>query len=222
MPRNEESSILVIGAHPDDECLGAGGTIRKHVEFGIPVDVLSLTSSSRRSVELEKACSILGVRNVYWFERGDFEVGESLIKDITEVILKARPIIVITHSPLDYNRNHVTCSRLVDEAVEWASHVTIYDNAHRVERIYHMEVNSLHSYPQIMVDISKTYKTANDALKAHHSQTGKAEGFYFRLYDARTKLRGVQANCERAEAFTIKYPEHAGPFYPENSVQRLI
>ena len=74
----------------------------------------------------------------------------------------------------------------------------------------------------MFVDISDTYKYGRAALNAHKSQVSKANNFYEKLYDARTRLRGVQAKCERAEAFTITLPEHAGPFYKENSVTSLL
>ncbi|MHA1906716.1 MAG: PIG-L deacetylase family protein [Candidatus Thorarchaeota archaeon] len=222
MNSSEDKSILVISAHPDDESLGAGGTIANHTSSEIPVDVLCLTSNETRLSELKSACKKLGVRKVYAGERDDFSIDLNLRQEVVEVILESRPAIVITHSPEDYNVNHVVCSELVDQAVEWASHSTIFDNAHRVERILHMEINSLLSRPHVIVDISATYDTVLVALKKHESQLGKADGFYVKFYDARTRLRGVQGACERAEAFTIRIPFHAGPFYPENSVQSLI
>lgn len=218
----DEASMLVVVAHPDDECLGAGGTIRRHVELGIPVSVLCLTGNDERNAELNKACKTLGVAEVHTSMRGDFDVDWSLSHEIAQTILRTRPKIIITHSVEDYNRNHVLCAQIVMEAVEWASHVTMFDDAHRVERIYNMEINSLLSRPSIMVDVSDCYDTSVQALKQHKSQISKARGFYANLYDARTRLRGVQAACDRAEAFGLTPLGHAGPFYPANSVRSLI
>ena len=223
MPDSSVRSILVVCAHPDDETLGAGGTIRKHVDNGIPVDVMCLTATETRKMELEAACSRLGVRKVYSNLRGDFEIDNSLTDEIVEGILESQPIVVITHSPEDYNENHVMCSKIVAKAVEWASHTTMFgERAHRVERIYYMEINSLLSRPNLIVDISKSYDAAVSALAEHQTQTPKADNYYSKLYDARTRLRGVQAACERGEAFTIHIPEHAGPFYSENSTDLLL
>ena len=219
---NIMDSILVVAAHPDDESLGTGGTIRKHVDLGIPVDVHCITGNETRNEEMKKACSILGVRNLFLSERDDFAVDMSLRNEVVGAILKTRPEIVITHWSGDYNVNHQECAKIVFEAVEWASHTTIFDDAHRVHRIYNMEVNTMISRPHVYVDITDTYKHGFAALKEHKSQIGKADSFYEKLYDTRTRLRGAQGKCDRAEAFTITLPEHAGPFYKENSVERLI
>ena len=222
MSSSDEGTILVVVAHPDDESLGAGGTIKKHTDQGIQVDVHCMTGNSERNAELKHACGILGVENLYLSERDDFAITLDLTNEVVGAILKARPRIVITHFSDDYNRNHQQCARIVDEAVEWASHTTIFENAHRVERIYNMEINTLISRPNVHVDITDSYQAALAALKKHKSQIKKADSFYEQLYDARTRLRGVQSKCERAEAFSITLPEHAGPFYRENSITRLI
>jgi LmbE family N-acetylglucosaminyl deacetylase len=215
-------SILVVAAHPDDESLGAGGTIRKHVDMGIPVDIHCMTGNELRNEELKSACEKLGVRNLYLSERDDFEVDLNLRNEVIGAILKSRPKIIITHHAGDYNVNHQRCAQVVFEAVEWASHVTLFDNAHRVERIYNMEINTMISRPHVYVDITGSYKYALEAIRAHKSQIEKGDNFYENLYDTRTKLRGVQAGCERAEAFSITLPEHAGPFYEENTIPSLL
>ena len=222
MSSNERGTILVVVAHPDDETLGAGGTIRKHVEAGVDVDVHCMTGNDTRNDELKAACGILGVRNLYMSERDDFAVSMDLSKEVVGAILKSRPRIIITHSSDDYNRNHRMCTEIVREAAEWASHVTVFEDAHRVEQIYHMEINSMMTHPHVLVDITDTYERALGALREHKSQTGKAGSFYEKLYDARTRLRGVQAMTERAEAFVVFPLEHAGPFYKKNSVDLLI
>ena len=222
MSGSDEGTILAVIAHPDDESIGAGGTIRRHVDQGVKVDVHCMTGNETRNEELKSACGILGVRNLYLSERDDFAICDDLTKEVVGAILKSRPAIIITHHSSDYNHNHQQCTEIVNKAVEWASHVTIFDDAHRVERIYNMEINTMISRPNVLVDITEAYPAALAALKKHKSQIKTADSFYEKLYDARTRLRGVQAKCKRAEAFSITLPEHAGPFYEKNSVERLI
>lgn len=167
MTPSDHASILVVVAHPDDECIGAGGTIRKHVDQGFETDVLCLTGNEVRNAELKAACEVLGVREVYTNERDDFAIDWPLEQEIVSAILKSRPSVIITHSVKDYNRNHVRCSKLVADAVEWASHVTMYEDAVRVDRVYCMEINSLHSRPNVLVDVSNSFDAAMDALRKH-------------------------------------------------------
>ncbi|MGQ4911777.1 MAG: PIG-L deacetylase family protein [Candidatus Thorarchaeota archaeon] len=181
MSDSGDGSILVVIAHPDDECLGSGGTILKHTQRGLPVDVHCMTGNETRNSELTAACDILGVRNLYMSERDDFAIDMELAKEVVGAILKSRPRIVITHFDGDYNRNHRWCSEIVNEAVEWASHKTVFDDAHRVERIYNMEINTLIPRPNVHVDISETYDAALQALKQHKSQIERADFSYEEL-----------------------------------------
>ena len=97
---------------------------------------------------------------------------------------------------------------------------SIFAQPRSLQRLY--EVFDVLKFTNLIVDISKSYDTAVSALAEHKTQIPKADNYYFKLYDARTRLRGVQAACERGEAFTIHLPEHAGPFYSENSTDLLL
>ena len=76
-----KKSILVIASHPDDETIGCGGTILRHVNDGHTVNIITLTNgvSSRghlsqsndkeRSIAAKNAMKILGAN---WLGAGDF------------------------------------------------------------------------------------------------------------------------------------------------------
>jgi len=72
-------NILVLAPHADDETLGCGGTIAKHVKSGDEVNVAILTNASVGAPELfgdnvinqvrdecSRACQVLGVNKVYF------------------------------------------------------------------------------------------------------------------------------------------------------------
>ena len=75
-------NILVVVAHPDDETLGAGGTLRKHVLDGDTVNVMSMTDgvgaredggekeANNRLEAAKEASNIIGFN---WIENYNFE-----------------------------------------------------------------------------------------------------------------------------------------------------
>src|SRR5437879_4633880 len=74
------SNVLVISPHPDDESIGCGGTLRRHVLQGDIVQAVFLTSGERgghgrsredtmriREQEAREAAAILGLAQIeFW------------------------------------------------------------------------------------------------------------------------------------------------------------
>jgi len=119
---NKISKVLVVCAHPDDETLGLGGTLALHVKNSAKVFVLIFADgeSSRsnstpkklkqRQKQAEKACSILGIKNVRFLNYPDQKLDTfpllELAKHIEAVIKKFRPDTIYTHYWGDVNQDH--------------------------------------------------------------------------------------------------------------------
>ena len=116
-------TTMVIGAHPDDEVLGVGGTIAKLAkDRGEDVFVLIVTDGSstqypgdqqkrmQKQGELEACCRLLGVRGFVHGELPDMQldtVPHTVLNDfIGDHIATWRPSTIYTHYP-DVNRDHV-------------------------------------------------------------------------------------------------------------------
>jgi LmbE family N-acetylglucosaminyl deacetylase len=111
--------ILVIAAHPDDEVLGCGGSIAKHIRNNDDVFLLVLTDgeSSRqnpqneiRNVSLEASCKLLGIRDYKFLSLKDSLLDSyPILEVIQEIETYARscdPHIVYTHLASDINQDH--------------------------------------------------------------------------------------------------------------------
>lgn len=120
--------VLVVSAHPDDETLGCGATIAKHVEAGDAVSVLALSDgvSSRigftradminRRDQARAAAWVLGVEIsiLDWADqRFDARPILELNRDIEKAIKNTNPDIIYTHSPRDLNTDHALTAKAV-------------------------------------------------------------------------------------------------------------
>jgi len=111
--------ILVIAAHPDDEVLGAGGTILKHVKKGDGVSILILSEGEtsregsvnieKRESEARKAAELLGAK-IFLEKLQDNQFDSLPLLKIVKVAEKyldeVKPSIVYTHNPHDLNIDH--------------------------------------------------------------------------------------------------------------------
>ena len=112
--------VLVVAAHPDDEILGVGGTVRKHVLAGDDVRLLIACEGVSMRYEEEhhqrvvaqarEAGKILGVADVLFGELPDQRLDTlprvEVAAKIEEVVRAIDPQIVYTHFGGDVNHDH--------------------------------------------------------------------------------------------------------------------
>ncbi len=127
---SENLTVLVVGAHPDDEVFGCGGTIARHAAAGDDIHILFLSEgvSSREILDYDtaltarrkaarKAAEILGANPPIFCDHIDNQLDSipllELIMSVFEVVKRVRPHIVYTHHGNDLNVDH----RLTQEAV---------------------------------------------------------------------------------------------------------
>jgi len=121
--------ILVISAHPDDEILGAGGTLANHSKLGDEVyclilgeGVTSREGGTKEMVEklrqeTKEAGEIIGFKNIYFCNFKDNCFDTISLLEITKVIEKyldlIKPDVVYTHHEYDLNIDHQRTFRAV-------------------------------------------------------------------------------------------------------------
>ncbi|QUM77850.1 PIG-L family deacetylase [Moritella sp. 24] len=216
-------SILVVAAHPDDEVLGCGGSIARHIDNGDSVSVIFMTNgvSARcgsgdkesiiRQQSATSALNILGVSSIFFEDCPDNMMDKlsliEVVKKVELVINKVNPEIIYTHFSDDLNIDH----RITHQAVMTACRPQC---AYSVKEIYCFEVpsstewNSYSSHkfnPNFFVDISDFWSKKEKALLEYkeemrafpHSRSIKA-------IEALAILRGANVGLEKAESFQIE------------------
>jgi len=121
-------NYLTIVAHPDDEVLGAGATIRKLVDEGNKVAVCTMANHAAARANIsdtlcedqKNAMEILGVEKVYAADFPNIKMNTVAHLDLVQFIEKAIEDFgaeaIITHHPSDTNIDHVMTSQAAQAA----------------------------------------------------------------------------------------------------------
>ncbi|MBR4073272.1 MAG: PIG-L family deacetylase [Clostridia bacterium] len=113
-------NFLLVVAHPDDEAIGAGATIKKLINKGHTVNVCFMCSEAKArnfrpdDEELKSdtmAClKYLGVSEVYEGCFPNIQMNTvphlDLVQFIEKAIINSKAEIIITHHPADTNNDH--------------------------------------------------------------------------------------------------------------------
>ncbi|MCS6852461.1 MAG: PIG-L family deacetylase [Gemmataceae bacterium] len=122
--------ILIIGAHPDDADIKAGGTAAKWCQAGHEVKLVSLTNgqaghhlmpgpalAERRRAEAQAAAAIIGATyQVGSWPDGFLDDRLDYRLSVIRLIREFRPDLVITHRTSDYHPDHRFTGLLVQDA----------------------------------------------------------------------------------------------------------
>jgi LmbE family N-acetylglucosaminyl deacetylase len=215
-------SILVVAAHADDEVLGCGGTIARHVAEGDVVHVIFMADGvgSRgcvQSAELEArnqardaALKILGVTEWHALDFPDNRMDSVPLLDVVQalepILRKIQPERVYTHHHGDLNVDH----RVTHQAVLTACRPL---PGSRVREILAFEVMSSTEWatpglapfvPNAFVDISTYLPKKLEALAAYEQEMRLSPHSRSTEHlEALAKNRGNSVGVKAAEAYEI-------------------
>lgn len=215
--------ILVVVAHTDDEAIGMGGTIAKHVSAGDDVYCIAMTNgvSAREDItnndiqsRKEAAKNAANKLGYTWIEQFDFPDNQldsvpliKVIQAIESSMDSLHPDIIYTHAAVDLNIDH----KIVSQAVLTAFR-PIIDDVQPEIRLF--EVSSATDFghrdvtgqftPNLYVDITETWAKKEMALNAYDQEMRPfPHSRSIENLKNLAHLRGSQAGLMMAEAFTI-------------------
>ena len=225
---NNNTRLLVVAAHPDDEVLGCGGTILKAKEAGATVAVLFLgegisarfpigkydsqkfkDQTQQRIKECHCALEILKIDQFQFGDRLCAQFDQypllSLVKEIEEYISNFNPTILLTHNESEVNIDH----KVTYNAVEVACRPT---RESIPKEIYSFEIVCSGSFkfnpsfnPNTFVDIEKYWDKKMEAWSCYASENRE---FPFPRSDKGLRtlanFRGLENGVKFSEAFRLE------------------
>lgn len=226
--QNQPLRVIVIGAHPDDADLCAGGTASQWASMGHQVKFLSLTNgdaghqnmgggalAKRRRTEAVESARRLGIAEYEVLDNHDGELIPSLDVRLQVIrrIRQWKADVVITSRPNDYHPDHRNSGLVVQDA----AYMVIVPNV--ASDTPPLEKNPVFLYcqdrfqkpnpfePDIAVNIDYVIENKIEGLDAHVSQ------FYEWLPWTMGVLDQVPADPEERKSWLAKFRER--PIRPQ-------
>ena len=206
--------ILVVAAHPDDEILGIGGTICKHISLGDKVNICIVTSAYEpnwtkeyikgKIEEQKKVDEFIGIKKRINLELPTVKLNTiphgEFNKVITDLVDEINPDILYTHFENDLNYDHTLISRACIVATRPPKKIRLYF----FETLSETEFNNKLFQPNTWVDITefiskkiKAFEIYKSEIKNYpHPRCGKG-------IEILAEKRGIESCIKYAEAFML-------------------
>ena len=206
-------NILVIAAHPDDEVLGMGGTIKKlssknQVDLCVVSEGATAQYTDKKMIQVrkescKKASKILGIKKITFLDFPDMRLDTiphlELNKSVEQIISKNKPQIVFTTPNNDLNKDH--------QIVFESTLVATRPQSSSVKEVLSYELPGITQTPfspNVYVDVTKEISQKIKAFKMYDTEIEKFP--HPRSITAIENLsiqRGIESGLENAEAFTL-------------------
>jgi len=216
------SKIIIISAHPDDETLGAGGTLLKHNNEGDEINWLIVTdvfeeqgfSKERvisRKLEIEKVSKMYGFSNVFKLGHPTMKLNDTIlhkiIGQISKIFQDIKPEIIYVMNRSDAHSDH----RIVFDAVmsctksfryPYIKKVLMYECLSETEFAPILPERVFQ--PNYFVDISNFLHKKIEIMKIFDSELGEHPfPRSIKNIEALATFRGASVGVEFAESFQL-------------------
>ncbi len=208
-PSNER--IVVLAPHMDDEVIGCGGTLARHIVCGSQVTVVFLTDGrgggaavnsaftetnmpATRKNEAKLALAELGITQIVFLDAQDGRLGPTaiLVDALRAALVASRPDIVYLPFFLEEHPDHRASSTLLAAAV---SGTGMSFQVHGYEVWTPL-------FPNCLVRIDETVEAKRRAIRHYQSQLAEADYLHTALgLNAYRSSALVDGKCRFAEAF---------------------
>jgi len=206
-------NVLVIAAHPDDEVLGMGATIKKlskaknKIHLAVITEGASAQYKNKKMIEsrknaCKKSAKILGISSIDFLGYPDMKLDTvshlEINKKIEKIIKKFKPKIVYTTPAHDLNLDH----KIVHDSVLVATRPQS-----GVKEVLSYEIPGIvkkPNQPNVFEDITLELKYKIQAMKCYKSELNRyPHSRSLKAIESLSSQRGIQSGIKQAEAFEI-------------------
>ena len=218
-------NIVIISAHPDDETLGAGGTMLKHKEDGDKLywiittkmkikDGFSKKRIDLRNDEIKKVASNYGIKKTFQLDYSTMslnsEIVNQIIPEVSDIFKQIEPNIIYCVNRTDAHSDHkytfesiMACTKSF--RFPSIKQVLLYECISETE--FAPAIPERIFQPNYFVDITKHFDKKIEIMKIYKSEIDEHPfPRSLKNIEALSIFRGATAGVFYAEAFQlIKY-----------------